>query len=258
MFSISHSLLSIALPHVLLTVLISSTCTLLGTPSFPQYLSLSVSSCVGSFVLSFGQYGTKRQTRSGSFRTRQFVVRQAGLVCTVVYLSVSAQSYQAFSVLALSLSLSIYSRCPMSSSVLPLSVSKYPLPLQSPSALDPRLRHHLPGSDPRLPPTSTLPAPRNHAFVCPASTHACPTTIDPELPSTSLFADNDPCLSNHELPLIKPLFWNFLNLVWRLVPLSEIPDSCSKSIRVHRAPVGVNRWLSTICGYCLVEVRGQL
>ena len=36
MFSISHSLLSIALPHVLLTVLISSTCTLPGTPCFPS------------------------------------------------------------------------------------------------------------------------------------------------------------------------------------------------------------------------------
>ena len=157
MFSISHSLLSIALPHVLLTVLISSTCTLLGTPSFPQYLSLSVSSCVCSFVR--------------------------------LSTSVLALSYEAFSVLVLSLS--IYSLSPTSSSILPLSVSKYPLPLQSPSALEPRLRHPLPGSDPRLPPTSNLPTPWNHTFVCPDLTHACLTTtnlncpLHPCLPTTT-------------------------------------------------------------------------
>ena len=34
--------------------------------------------------------------------------------------------------------------------------------------------------------------------------HACLTTTEPELPSKSLFADDDPCLFNHELQLINP------------------------------------------------------
>ena len=166
MFSISHSLLSIALPHVLLTVLISSTCTLLGTPSFPQYLSLSVSSCVCSFVrLSTSVLALSYQAFSVLSSQSQYLQSQSYVFVRPAFVCVQVPSPATVSV------------CPGTPSP---SSSAWLRPTSAPDfesaySLEPRFR--LPGSDPRLP--------HDH---------------EPELPSTSLFADNDPCLSYHELP----------------------------------------------------------
>ena len=133
-----------------------------------------------------------------------------------------------------------------------LSLSQYPLPLQSTSVLDPRLCLRLPGSDPRLLSTTTLPTIWNHAFVCPAPTNVCSSTMTlstvwnhafvcTDLTYACLTTMNlnnlycpcfpcyDPCLSDYATTVIKPLLY-FLNLVWRLVPLS-----CSLTLTVQES-----------------------
>ena len=116
------------------------------------------------------------------------------LDCTVVTSVLSPSLSSAFSISFQAFSVSVL--VPVSMSALVSVLSQYPLPLQSSSVLDPRLCQHPPGFD------TSAPRPRlcfpswNHAFVCPASPHACLTTTTLNIPYCPCLPCNDPCLSD--------------------------------------------------------------
>ena len=180
------------------SVLISSTCTLLGTPSFPQYISLSVSSCVCWFV------------------------RKSTSVLALSH-SKPFQSVSSLAILCLSST---------SASVLPLSVVQVPSPatvsvclapthvcpdFNSACSSEPRLR--LPGSDPRLShdhrtwTALNIPVCRQRPLpVWPRT--ACNKAPVLKLPESGLAFGSSVRNPWQNLSSVKQIYFRILNIIW--------------------------------------------